>query len=68
MLNRLPFPSGDRIPLHAALGILLISFSQCQKKDESPPPPKIAHDFANGKISEGLLRTTRELRMPSDKR
>ena len=64
MLHRLPFPSGDRIPTHAALGILLIAFAQCQKKDESPPPPKIAHDFANGTIREGLLRTTRELHMP----
>ena len=32
MLNRLPFPSGDRIPTHAALGILLIASLNVRKK------------------------------------
>lgn len=40
MLHRLPFLFCKTILLHAALILLLISFSHCQKKEESPPPPK----------------------------
>jgi hypothetical protein len=44
MLHRLPFPLGSRISLFTTLFILLVSLSHCQKRDETPPPPKVAED------------------------
>lgn len=40
MPHCLPFPSGRVFLLHVALLIILVSTSHCQKKDETPPPPK----------------------------
>lgn len=42
MSHRFPFPSGRTFLAQVALVVLLGSFSHCQKKDETPPPPKAA--------------------------
>lgn len=41
MSHRFPFPSGRTFLLPVTLALLLGSFSHCQKKDETPPPPKV---------------------------
>ena len=45
MVHRLPHPLGRRISLYITLFILLVFLSHCQKRDETPPPPKVAELF-----------------------
>lgn len=42
MSRRFPFRCGTSVLFQVALAVLLVSHTHCQKKDETPPPPKVA--------------------------
>jgi hypothetical protein len=50
MSHRFPFPSGRNVLLPVTLLIILGPLTNCQKQDETPPPPKApqAHRSSDG--------------------